>query len=168
MGMFYHLCPFCGFCGKYALFLRRLDHDVAEAVGKFGRLPEDVTLGEKIERAAVCLEKLVELGAVNASDDAVAKEWLEAFWWAEDGDQRRRFGELALAYFAKALNGGELSRNDLLWYLYLTGEINRRLGRVEAAAEAFDRVVEETRGEKGFEVLRQLARRQRDDPQDHL
>lgn len=87
------------------------------------------------------LAELEQARSLPAMD--VADAWLKAAWAAEDeGDGARstEFRQRSLEALLPAVDGECLSPMELPVAVYLTGELNRRLGRFDEAVQWFDRV----------------------------
>lgn len=164
---FYHLCPHCGFCAPKKMFEHKIDNSIREKLKEFGIL-EDKSLSKKLERAMLCLETLNELGVINKDEFALANIFLDAYWWGDDQDNTKKFGEKILDFFEKAFDKGQIPSDQFYTILYLMGEINRRIGNIDKAKKIFDEVISLTKNRKELDFIRKLAIQQRNDPKEEL
>lgn len=159
-----HTCPSCGLTGEERAFAEPVD-DPLRALIEERLTPlvraEPPAAARRHEFAAW----LAEWRGRPAG--TVAQYYLSAAWCAEDpeaeADHRRR----AIAHFRRALADDDLGSRDRVAFTYLVGELHRRLGHPEEAAEWLARAEELARvSEEAW--IEALARRQATDPQDLL
>ena len=70
----------------------------------------------------------------------IAMTLLQATWEAAPGEQYRRYAAAALAAFERALAGDGLWSNERVMQQVIAGELERRLGRFDAAQQRFETV----------------------------
>ncbi len=62
----------------------------------------------------------------------------------------------------------EIPRNQISSYIYLIGELHRRVGEIGAANEWFDKVAEATKGDSKQQWLVELAFQQKTNPKEFI
>ncbi len=107
-----------------------------------------------------------------AGDDewAMANHYLRAAWAAfdEGTSNERAYREFALHFFLQAHKKNIIPQADLPAITYLIGELYRRLGDQEKAAEWFNQVEARAQQDPGWKKMAEFAVRQRDNPQERL
>jgi len=167
---FVHLCPKCGFCANEGLFngkKKTFTEHFKDEIKFLGPLDE-YSMGKKLERAAVCSEIMIMHDIVKDDNYATANTWIKPFWWTDSKSDIIKFGEKVLHYFEKALEENEIPSERCIENIYLMGEINRRIGNLEEAADLFDEVIAKSEDKKDLEYIRKLAIQQKLDPKDTL
>jgi uncharacterized protein (DUF2225 family) len=169
---FYHDCPECGFCGIKNYYKKQIEsEEFKEEIKGIEPLKKDSNnsiLFSKIKRAMSCLEAMNEHQIININEFALANNWMNAFWWANNSEDLKNAGEIVLKYFAEAFQKGQVPENQILVVMYLRGEINRRMGNTEKAEKFFDRVLKLVKEHEDPNNIASLAEQQKNDPQEHL
>ncbi len=166
---FFHVCPQCGFCGTQSDFELDIGNpEFINAVKTMEPLNENPTISQKVERAVQCLEELKRYNIKEVDEFALANKWIIAYWWADNLQELKRYGEHTLSYFEQAFQGGQIPDNLILRFIYLQGEINRRLGNFEQANKFFDEALVLAGKYPDSKDLALLAQQQKQDPNDEL
>ena len=165
---FFHLCPKCGFCSPKQIFDSKIEND--DVIIEILELDtvQVYDLPHKLERGVLCLEILNKFGIVEKTEFELADNWLYPYWWATSSNDVRRFGEKVLKYFEIAYEKGQIPSDSFYTILYLMGEINRRIGKVEEADIFFDEVISLTENREDQVDIRNLAIQQKTNPKDNL
>jgi len=165
---FHHLCPNCGFCASKKMFENKLGNlELRKELNKIGPISED-SLSKKLERAIICLEIMNDLEIIEKNNFELANSWLDSYWWAESTKEENKFGKVALNYFEKAFNKGQVPGDQIFAVKYLIAEINRRIGNTETASTMFDEVISLTENNKEQEFIHNLAIQQKTNPKENL
>jgi len=138
-----HLCPSCGFIGfvpdfevKYSPELRA---KLRRTLAALGYKPGSQLQGAERYRRAALLA--IYQGKPNAE---IAELFLQATWCSrldnESEELESRARRKAVEYFERALEAGEIEDEDKPVLIYLLGELQRRLGRDEAALACFSQL----------------------------
>ena len=165
---FVHLCPNCGFCSNKESFNGKVYPDeFKEEINSLGVIKAE-SLGKKLERAAICEEIMNKHEIVKKNNYDMANTWIHPFWWTKNKTDMINYGEKVLSYFEKALDQNEIPQKRVIENIYLMGEINRRIGKLETAADYFDDVIAKLEGNEELKGLRELAIQQKIEPKDNL
>lgn len=162
-----HTCPSCGLTGEEDAFFEEVDDRtrelIAERLTPLVRAEAPPPPSRRHEFAAWLAEWR------GLPPGTVAQYYLSAAWCcvdeerAAEADHRRR----AIAGFEQALAGHDLGSRDRAAFTYLIGELHRRIGDAEQAAEWLGRAEELARASEET-WIEALARRQATDPQDMI
>ncbi|GAG88360.1 unnamed protein product [marine sediment metagenome] len=165
---FVHLCPNCGFCSPKQLFDSKIEND--DAIIEILEIDtvQVYDLPHKLERGVLCLEILNKFGIADRNEFELGDSWLYPYWWATSPNEERKFGEKVLKYFEVAFEKGQIPSDQFYSILYLMGEINRRIGKVEEANMYFDEVISLTENREDLENIRNLAIQQKTDPKENI
>lgn len=101
---------------------------------------------------------------------AVANLYLQAAWCCSDIGNEEDIDDYRLAaidYFKAALDA-EVTGDQTPVIAYLVGELYRRAGLSWEAHEWFNRVIEQAEVDSAWQDMADLARQQRDDPQEYF
>lgn len=169
---FYHDCPTCGFCSSQQIYDTKINNEEfikhIEELGPLDKASWEESLMNKIERAMRCLELMRDYNIIDINEFTLANNWINAYWWANDHEHQKRFGDIVLDYFEKADNQGEVPDGQKLDILYLRGEINRRIGNIDKANEFFERVLELAQAFPDKHKILSLASQQKTEPKEVL
>jgi len=122
----------------------------------------------RIERAMLCLEALSEYNIININELELGNNWMNAFWWANTPENQEKFGKIVLGYFATAFKKEQVPEKDILQFIYLRGEINRRIGKKDKANKFFDRVIKLAKKLPDPHNISSLAEQQKTNPKENL
>ena len=165
---FYHLCVNCGFCAPKNLFETKIESsDLKQKIEQIGNTPIN-SLSQKLERAMVCLEFLKDLGLTNKNEFELGNIWLDLYWWSENLEEIKKFGEKIINYYEIAFEKGQVPSDQFYTILYLIGEIYRRIGNQDQANKYFDEVISLTKNRKDQETVHNLAIQQKTNPKEIL
>jgi len=165
---FYHLCVNCGFCAPKNLFETKIESsDLKQKIEQIGNTPIN-SLSQKLERAMVCLEFLNDLGLTNKNEFELGNIWLDLYWWSENLEEIKKFGEKIINYYEIAFEKGQVPSDQFYTILYLIGEIYRRIGNQDQANKYFDEVISLTKNRKDQETVHNLAIQQKTNPKENL
>ncbi len=159
-----HSCPHCAFSGEAADFeeSRVVSPTVAERIR--------AELAPLARGAAHDVAKKYEYAARIAEwegrePQTVAGFFLAAAWRSNERESARDRRRAALESFRKAVDAQRgQSEGDLLKWMYLIGELHRRLDEPERAREWLDLVLARTGAAPEHSGIRSLAFRQRYSP----
>ncbi len=169
---FYHSCPNCGFCSTSPFFKSKIDNmDFKEKINNMEPLKYDSydkEISSRIERAMRCLEAMNEYNIININEFELANNWINAFWWAKPLESQKKFGKIVLGYFAEAFKKKQIPEKEILLFIYLRGEINRRIGNKKKANEFFDRAIELAKNVPDPQNIGSLAEQQKINPKENL
>lgn len=159
-----HTCASCGLTGEERAFSDEVDDRIRELIAE--RLTplvraEPPTPSRGYEFAAWLAEWRGEPAGT------VAQYYLSAAWCCADPATETEHRRRAIAYFVQALADGDLASRDRVVFTYLVGELHRRVGDADEAAEWLVRA-EELACSREESWIAALARRQATDPQDML
>lgn len=100
----------------------------------------------------------------------VANHFLRAAWCSFDATQEMDYRRLACHYFEQAVEEELLSSKVRLNYMYLVGELYRRIGESQMAHQWFDQAIEfaNSLNDAYADQLAALAQDQRDNPRDRI
>jgi len=135
-----HACPKCGFSGYDEDFNEEYSDDFKEWVkSELAAQLESGALygGLKYLLAAQCAEK------TGREEKEIGDRYLRGAWCAQDEESEEleaRCRKESASHFIKAIEAGEYEKNDRAAVTYLVGELYRRLGMPDEAAEWFGRV----------------------------
>jgi uncharacterized protein len=136
-----HTCPFCGFTDD--LHEEELQHEERERILEY---LSTRSLGQGLGGLSSTqkYELLANLFIIrNRPSMEIAQVYMKAAWMAEDESNLElgnRFRECAKDFLVRALETHEVERETAPVITYLVGELNRRLGKFNEAAEWFSRV----------------------------
>ena len=167
---FYHLCPHCGFCAPKRVFEMDFDNEKAELKQKVEQLGliDEKNLSMKLERAMLCFELANELRIIKLNDLTLANNWIEPYWWADEEEDIKKYGEIALGYFYSAYKKNQVPDDQIIRTKYLMGEINRRIGNIKKAIELFDEVLSLAENDNELTDIYNLALQQKTDPKENI
>ncbi|MBN2736554.1 MAG: DUF2225 domain-containing protein [Spirochaetales bacterium] len=164
-----HTCPHCGFSGQEKEFKQKdLNEDLKKKI-KAKLMPlmsqHNVFSGQQYEYAAMIAQW---------SGDAelrIAKLHLKAAWCYRNA--RGREGEKkclknAITSYTQAYNNKEIPDSDKSQYMYLIGELHRRIGELAKAADWFEKAKDYALSEKDHKWVAELALQQKTDPKDYI
>lgn len=167
---FFHVCPNCSFCGDLNNFKLTIDNpDFKKEIKEMTPLKADsspVSLNAKIVRAVRCLEKLKKYGIKQLNELTLANKWVMAYWWVETAEDRKKYGKITLDYLKQAIEKDQVPDKLYLRYIYLQGEIYRRIGNLEKANAFFDKTIKLATEYPDPQDLESMARQQKEDPKE--
>jgi tetratricopeptide (TPR) repeat protein len=167
---FFHACPNCGFCGKLNTYKLSIDEvEFKKEIKKMTSLKNDtssVPLNAKIMRAVRCLEKMKDYNIKHLDELTLANKWVMAFWWSETTKERKKNGKITLDYLEQAFEKDQVPDKWVLRYIYLQGEIHRRIGNLEKANSFFDKTIELATEYPDPKDLASVAKQQKEDPEE--
>ena len=169
---FFHACPNCGFCGKLNTFKLTIDNlkfkKELKGIPSLKNNSISVSLTAIIVRAVRCLEKMKEYNIKRLNELTLANKWVMAFWWSETAEERKKYGKITLDYLKQAINKEQVPDKWFLRYIYLQGEIHRRIGNLEKANSFFDKTIELATEYPDPQDFASLAKQQKEDPEEIL
>jgi uncharacterized protein (DUF2225 family) len=170
--LFFHACPNCGFCGDLNNYKMKIENNDLKAEIKdmpsLTNTSSSPTLTSKIARAVRCLEKIKQYKIKAINELTLANKWIMAYWWAENPEDKRKYGEITLNYLKQAFKKNLISEKLVLRYKYLQGEINRRIGNKEKANFYFDKTIELSEKFPDPKDLATIAQQQKDEPKERF
>jgi hypothetical protein len=169
---FYHNCPDCGYCNSQNFFKKEFKNqqfkEKIKSMGPLEKGSSGIDLSTKIERAMHCLEVMRDFDLIDINDFAMANNWINAYWWAENQQSEKRFGEITLDYFERAFDKDLIPENQYLTIMYLRGEIHRRIGNFKKAVELFRKVIDLGGKFPDPNNIVELAEKQKSNPKEDL
>lgn len=166
-----HTCPSCGYSGQYGNFGENEITDELRAYVRERLTPiirsQTISPWLKYELFARILEWR------QAEAIAIADTYLRAAWCCVESGREltaseKHYRQKAVQYFERAWHANEVSDDIKPNITYLIGELHRRLGDTERAADWFDRVPEVIGIIRDNEWLIEAAHRQKTDPLDQF
>jgi uncharacterized protein (DUF2225 family) len=159
-----HTCASCGLTGEERAFSEEVDDRLRELIAE--NLTPLVRAGPPApSRGYEFAAWLAEWRGDPAG--TVAQYYLSAAWCCEEPAAEAGYRRRAIASFERALADGDLASRDRVVFTYLVGELHRRAGDADEAAEWLARAEELARSSEES-WIEALARRQATDPQDLL
>lgn len=176
MKFYYHLCTQCKFSAEQDYYQLELTPEQAKLLrGKLEKLY--LELGGELEGsvAARChygaevAELLQQMGLIYQLPFDRAQAFVQPFWWSGPGEMQN-YGDLALRKLREATKELDESSEDMLYILYMMGEISRRLGKAGEARGHFEKLLglRDSRENDSNRFLFNLALQQMTSPKDEM
>lgn len=160
-------CPSCGYSDYAQGFTkpRELSDDVKEQI----REAIDPPPAEERRRTSRVYATGAEIAKIRGANATEIADWyLKAAWCSEDEGDRDaeiNYRRLAIEYFQRGLQDETIEGQAVPNITYLIGELYRRVGDEESAHEWFNTIINMEDPDGQFARLQEVARQQRDDPQ---
>lgn len=164
-------CPDCGYVDYSERFVNAQQPMTADIQSRIRAVIAPRPVGGGLATGASYATMAKIAGIRGESSSRVANLYLRAAWCSADSrriEEEKHYRQQAIAHFESALVDGAVEEQQRPFITYLVGELYRRTGDQERATEWFNKVIALSEDDPELGRVRELARRQRDEPRDTL